>query len=666
MARRVREGELLWTPPRELLEGSAMARYLAWLRADHGLDLADYEDAWRWSVEDLDGFWRSILTRFGVLAEGSPEPVLAEERMPGARWFPDLRLNHAEHLLRGPDDRPAVIARCEDGRTRELTRGELAGLVARARAGLRRLGVRRGDRVAAFLPNAPEALVGLLATSSLGAVWSSCSPEFGVRAVLDRFGQIRPRVLLAVDGYRYGGRAFDRLDVVAEIARDLPGLARVVLVPYLREDPDEAARAAEREGLRGTLAWGELLAEPGELAFERVPFEHPLWVLYSSGTTGLPKPIVHGHGGILLEHLKALALHHDVGPGDRFTWFTTTGWMMWNFLASGLALGATLVLYDGSPGYPDLTALWRLAAELGITIFGTSAPFIHACMKAGVRPTEVGDLSRVRHVGSTGAPLSPEGFAWVYGAVHPGVWLGSMSGGTDLCTAFVGANPLLPVRAGELQCRYLGADVQAFDPQGRALVDEVGELVIRRPMPSMPTGFWNDPDGERYRRSYFDVYHGVWRHGDWIKITRRGSCVIYGRSDATLNRGGVRIGTSELYRVVEALPGVREALAVDTGELGREGELILFVALEEGAALEGALERRIAEALRTELSPRHVPDRILAVPGIPCTLSGKRLEVPIRRILLGARPEEVVSPDALANPEALRPFLEVAAGLRDR
>lgn len=653
MTGRVREGDLLWSPPSELREGSAMARYLAWLRAARGLDLPDYEAAWRWSVEDLEGFWRSILERFDVLAEGSPEPVLPERGMPGARWFPNLRLNHAEHVLREPDDRPALVFRREDGLARELTRAELADAVARAAAGLRRLGVGPGDRVAAFLPNGPEAVIGLLATSSLGAIWSSCSPEFGVRAVLDRFGQIRPKVLLTVDGYRYGGRGHDRLDVVAEIVRGLAGLRRVVLVPYLRADAT----------LPEALPWSELLAEPAELAFTRVPFEHPLWILYSSGTTGLPKPIVHGHGGILLEHLKVLSLHHDVGARDRFFWFTTTGWMMWNFLVSGLALGATIVLYDGSPGYPDLTALWRLAAETGVTQFGTSAPFIHACMKERLRPREELDLSGVRAIGSTGAPLAPEGFAWVYEAVHPDVWLGSMSGGTDLCTAFVGANPLLPVHAGELQCRCLGADVQAFDPQGRPLVDEVGELVITRPMPSMPIGFWNDPDGERYRSSYFDVYPGVWRHGDWIKITRRGSCVIYGRSDATLNRAGVRIGTSELYRVVEALPEVRESLAVDTGELGREGELILFVALAEGLTLDEGLRRRIAEALRTELSPRHVPDRILAVPKIPTTLNGKRLEVPIKRILLGARPEDVLSRGALSDPDALEPFLAVLASV---
>ncbi len=653
--RRVREGDLLWEPPAELRERSNLARYLAWLREQRGLAFDDYDALWRWSVRDLDAFWRSIWDFFGVRAEGDPDVVLAERRMPGARWFPAVRLNHAEHLLREPDDRPAIVFRREDGLGVEMSRRELADAVARARAGLRRLGVGAGDRVAAFLPNAPEAVIGLLATASLGAIWSSCSPDFGARAVLDRFGQIRPKVLLAVDGYRYGGREHDRTEVVRQIAAGLPDLERLVVVPYLRPDAPSPG---------GAMPWAELVGEPGELAFERVPFDHPLWILYSSGTTGLPKPIVQGHGGILVEHLKCLALHHDLGPRDRFTWFTTTGWMMWNFLVSGLAVDSTIVLYDGSPGHPDLTALWRLAAEVGITYLGTSAPFIHACMKRGLRPGEVVDLRGVRGIGSTGAPLSPEGFAWVYDAVHGDVWLGSMSGGTDLCTAFVGANPLLPVHAGELQCRCLGAAVQAFDPEGRPLVDEVGELVITEPMPSMPTGFWNDPDGERYRRSYFDIYPGVWRHGDWIKVTSRGSCVIYGRSDATLNRAGVRIGTSELYRVVEALPGIRESLAVDTGELGREGELILFVATEEGVELDDALRRRIADALRTELSPRHVPDRIVAVPAIPTTLNGKRLEVPVKRILLGARPEDVVSPDALADPGALRSFLEVAEGLR--
>jgi acetoacetyl-CoA synthetase len=506
--------------------------------------------------------------------------------------------------------------------------------------------------VAAFLPNAPEAAIALLATASVGAIWSSCSPDFGARAVVDRFRQIEPKVLFAVDGYRYGGRDHDRLPVLAEIAGAMPGLEHVVMVPYLREDPS-------LDGLPGPTRWDDLLAERADLAFEPVPFDHPLWILYSSGTTGLPKAMVQGHGGILLEHLKSLSLHLDLGPDDRFFWFTTTGWMMWNFLVSGLLVKASMVLYDGAPGHPDLGALWRLAEETGMTYFGTSAPFLHACMKAGIEPRRIADLGALRAIGSTGSPLSPEGFAWVYDAVGRDVWLGSVSGGTDLCTAFVGSCPLLPVHAGEIQCRCLGAKVEAFDPDGRAVTGEVGELVITEPMPSMPTGFWNDPDGRRYVASYFDAYPGVWRHGDWIKVTERGSCVIYGRSDATLNRGGVRVGTSELYRVVEALPEVRESLVVDTGGLGAEGELLLFVVLDEAIELGDELRSRISGELRTELSPRHVPDEIIQVGDIPKTLSGKRLEVPVKRILLGADPHDVASPDALANPDALRAFAEL-------
>jgi acetoacetyl-CoA synthetase len=511
--------------------------------------------------------------------------------------------------------------------------------------------------VAGFLPNSPEAVIGLLATASLGAIWSSCSPDFGVRAVTDRFTQIEPTVLLAADGYPYGGTVRDRRDVVAEVAGALPGLSRTVLLPYA---------GGNGAGIEGSMPWDELVAEPAEPEFEPVPFDHPLWILYSSGTTGLPKAMVQGHGGILLEHLKALSLHLDLRPRDRLFWFTTTGWMMWNFIVGGLALGAAVVLYDGSPRHPDLDALWRLAEEADVTYFGTSAPYLHACMKEGVEPRRSGDLASLRAIGSTGAPLSPEGFAWVYEHVRPDVWLGSISGGTDLCTAFVGSCPELPVHAGELQSRCLGAAVEAFDVDGRAVRDEVGELVITEPMPSMPVSFWNDPAGERYRASYFDVYPGVWRHGDWIEVTSRGTCVISGRSDATLNRGGVRIGTAELYRVVDALAGIRESLVVDTGAIGREGALILFVALADGAELDDELRARIDAEIRTQLSPRHVPDRVLAVPDVPKTLNGKRLEVPVKRLLMGAAPEDVASPGALADPEAFRAFVDIARTLAPR
>jgi acetoacetyl-CoA synthetase len=655
-AGRAAEGTLLWTPPDSLVRDANLTRYLTWLERTRGRSFASYDELWRWSVEDLEGFWGSMWERFEVRAHAAFDRVLADRAMPGARWFPGARLNYAEHALADPDDRPAIAFRREDGLATDLTRAELAREVAAAAAGLRRLGVRSGDRVVGYLPNAPEAAVAFLAAASIGAVWSSCSPDFGTRAVVDRFRQIEPTVLIAVDGYHYGGRTHDRLPVVAEIAGQLPGLERLVLVPGVRDAPERELDA---------MRWSDLVAEPDELRFEPVDFDHPLWILYSSGTTGLPKAMVQSHGGILLEHLKALSLHLDLGRADRFFWFTTTGWMMWNFLLGGLLVGATAILYDGSPNHPDLGALWRLAEETEMTYFGTSAPFLHACMKAGVEPAAIADLRRLRSIGSTGAPLSPEGFDWTYRSVAPDVWLGSISGGTDLCTAFVGSCPLLPVHAGELQCRCLGASVEAFDVDGRPLVGEVGELVLTAPMPSMPVRFWNDPDGERYRASYFSAYPGVWRHGDWIKVTERGTCVIYGRSDATLNRGGVRVGTSELYRVVDALPGVVESLVVDTGQLGREGRLYLFVALEDGAELDDELRTRIQAELRTQLSPRHVPDRILEVPSIPKTLNGKRLEVPVKRLLMGAAPGEVAAPGALADPAAFDAFVELARELAE-
>jgi acetoacetyl-CoA synthetase len=649
------EGDLLWTPSPETRARANLTRFAAWLETERGLAFDGYEAMWRWSVTALEAFWDALATFGGVRWHDRATSVLRDRSMPGARWFEDATLNYAEHLLADPDDRVAVIWRAEGGRGGELTRAQLAEQVRDVAAGLRALGVGRGDRVAACLPNGPEALIALLATTSLGATWSSCSPDFGVQAVTDRFAQIEPRVFIAVDGYRYAGVEHDRRDVVGEIARALPDLGRLVVVPAL--GGDAASRVHD-----GAMTWDELAAPSDEpLAFEAVPFDHPLWILYSSGTTGLPKAMVQGHGGILLEHLKALTIHQDLGPDDRFFWFTTTGWMMWNYLVSALALGTTIVLYDGSPADPGMRTLWRLAEETRITLFGTSAPYIHACMRTRVHPGRDADLSSLRTIGSTGAPLSPEGFEWIYREVREDLWLGSMSGGTDLCTAFVGSNPALPVRAGELQCRCLGAKVEAFDADGRAVVGEVGELVITEPMPSMPVSFWNDPDGERYRSSYFETYPGVWRHGDWIKITERGSCVITGRSDATLNRGGVRIGTAEFYRVVESLDGVVESLVIDTGELGREGELLLFVVLADDATLDDDRRGTIEDELRTRLSPRHVPDRILEVPAIPKTLNGKRLEVPVKRLFLGASLAEVATPGALADPSALDAFAKLAA-----
>jgi acetoacetyl-CoA synthetase len=644
--------EVLWEVRADARETTRIGRYLAWLEEHRGLRFEGYDDLWRWSVEDLEGFWSSIWEHLEVRASRPYDRVLSSAEMPGARWFEGARLSYAEHALRHRGDGVALIARSQTRGPSELTWDQLADQVARARVGLARLGVGPGDRVAAYLPNVPEAVVAFLATASLGAVWSSCAPEFGVTAVLDRFRQIEPTVLLAVAGYRYGTRDVDRRADVAAIVGGLGPLRATVTLPYL----DHGAAP-----LAPGITWDELLAEPGELTFEQVAPDHPLYVLYSSGTTGLPKPIVHGHGGILLEHLKVLALHADLGPGDRFCWFTTTGWMMWNYLVSGLTVGATVVCFDGDPGHPDLGTLWRLAGETATTWFGASAPFLMACRKEGVRPRELADLSALRAVGSTGAPLPAEGFRWVHEELGPEVTLSSISGGTDVCSAFVGGCPLVPVRPGVIPCRYLGAAVEALDPDGRPLIGEQGELVISRPMPSMPVGFWGDDDGSRYRAAYFEDFPGRWRHGDWITITLEGGCTITGRSDATLNRGGVRIGTAEIYAVVETVPGVADSLIVheeDPG--GGPGQLVLFVALAEGASLDDDLVARIRADLRAALSPRHAPDEVHALPAIPTTLSGKKLEVPVKRILAGEAAGEVASRDALRDPAALDAVAEVA------
>lgn len=635
-------GELLWEPPPEVWTDTAMGRFAsAWGHTS-------YADLWRWSVEDLEGFWSAVAQDLGVRWHERPERALAggDRAMPGARWFPGATLSYAEHALAHWSAHPDAVAVIGHSQTRapsELTGGELVDAVGRAAAGLRRLGVGPGDRVAAYAPNVPETLVAFLAAASLGAVWVSCAPEFGIRSVVDRLGQLDPVVLVAVDGYRYGTKAVDRRDEVAAIRAAVPSIRHVVSLSYLAD------------GLPDATPWDELLADPAPLTAAPVPFDHPLYVLFSSGTTGLPKPIVHSHGGIALEHLKVLALHHDLGPGDRFCWFSTTGWMMWNYLVSGLLVGATVVCFDGDPAHPDLGALWRLAAETGTTFLGVSAPFLMACRKAGVRP----ERGALRGVGSTGAPLPAAGFRWVHERL--GLPVSSISGGTDVCTAFVGAAPLVPVRAGEISCRHLGCAVEAFDPEGRPVPPGVtGELVITAPMPSMPVGFWGDDDGSRYRAAYFEHFPGVWRHGDWVTFTEDGACTITGRSDATLNRGGVRLGTADFYAVVDALPEVADSLVVHLDDRDPDGtgmgELVLFVSLVPGHELDDDLRDRIATTLRRELSPRHVPDRIEAAPAIPRTLSGKKLEVPVKRILTGTPADEAASRGALTDPDALSWF----------
>jgi acetoacetyl-CoA synthetase len=619
---------ILWTPPASLLERAEMGRFMR----ERGFD--SYGELWRWSVDDLDGFWGAIWDRYDVGERG--ETVLASRDMPGAQWFPGTLVNYAEHAFRGKDhDAIAIVAGGERRDDEEWTWGALHEQTRRIAAGLLALGVGRGDRVAAYMPNIPETAAAFLATASLGAVWSSCSPDFGARSVIDRFAQIEPKVLLAVDGYRYNGRDFDRRDV---------------LLPYGNED----AR------LEGALDWDDLGGGDEELRFERVPFDHPLWVLYSSGTTGLPKAIVHSQGGILLEHLKKLHLHLDAQAGDRLFWFTTTGWMMWNFIISGLLTDAAILLWDGSPGHPDMGVLWDFADRTGMTTFGTSASYIGACMKAGLEPGAGRDLSALRSVGSTGSPLSPEGFRWVYEHLGADTWLFSTSGGTDMCTAFVGGTPLLPVYEGELQARALGASVESWDPEGRPLIGEVGELVVTKPMPSMPIHFWNDEDGERYRDAYFSVYPGIWRHGDWIEITERGTAIISGRSDATINRGGIRMGTAEIYRAVLTVEAVTDALVVDVPQEDGDAWMPLFVVMREGAELTDEIVAEIRKRIREDCSPRHVPNDVIAVHEVPRTLSGKLLELPVKRILMGTPVEKAAARDSLANPHALDAFVDFA------
>jgi len=679
-------GEVLWEPAAERIETSHLRAFWRWLEGREGVSFGEYEDLHRFSIERLERFWEAVWEAFGVIASRPYETVLDRQQMPGCRWFSGARLNYAENLLErhsrsgrpagdgppqllgtaSPAD-PAIVHLSELRGVETVSRGQLRAEVAALAAGLRELGVGPGDRVCAYLPNIYETVCAFLACASIGAIWSSAAPEFGPRAVIDRFSQIEPKVLLAVDGYRYAGKDHDRRAALAEILAGLPTVRHLVLLGYLDRQADPSAIAG-REGLKG-LSFAQLraLGEGQPPHYAQLPFDHPLWVLYSSGTTGLPKAIVHSHGGILIEQLKKGYLHLDLRPEDRIIWFTTTGWMMWNFLVGCLLTDAAVVLYDGAPLNPTTESLFAVAARTGVTNFGTSAGFLAQAMKedrGGPPWAQRLGLAGLRAIGSTGSPLAPEVFRWVYRRFKDDLWLYSTSGGTDVCTAFVGGCPVREVRAGELQCRALGAAVYAYDERGRPVVETVGELVVTKPMPSMPIYLWNDPDGSRLRETYFSSYPGVWRHGDWIRITSRGTAVIYGRSDATINRGGVRIGTAELYRAVEALPEVREALVVDvprSAELGAELQLVLFVVLAPGARLDDRLEEAIRSQLRSQCSPRHLPDRIVAVEALPRTLSGKLLELPVKRILAGEPRERVVNPQALADPTALDRLLAAAA-----
>jgi acetoacetyl-CoA synthetase len=635
---------ILWTPSAERIEAATLTHYQRWLAETRGVDTGSYEELWQWSVTELESFWASVVEYFDLRFDRTAEHVLGDRTMPGAQWFPGSKISYAEHIFRDRDDSRVAIRHASEIRpVSEWSWARLKSETAAIAAGLRAAGVTEGDRVVAYMPNIPETIAAFLACASIGAIWSAAAPEFGSRTVIDRFSQIEPKVMLAVDGYRYGGKDFDRTDTVAEIAAAIPSAPRVITFGYLDGS-----------------GWEAGFLKPGELTFAALPFEHPLWVLYSSGTTGLPKPIVHSQGGILLEHVKALGLQVNAQPEDRVFWFTTTGWMMWNFLVGVLLSEASIVLFDGNPAYPDMGTLWDLAQETGITTFGTSAAFISGCIKAGIHPTEGRDLSALKAVGSTGSPLSEAGFKWVYDELGADTWLFSTSGGTDMCTAFVGGVPTLPVRSGELQARALGSAVEAWNERGEPVIGEMGELVITEPMPSMPVFFWGDQDGERYRDSYFSMFPGVWRHGDWLELTPEGGAVIHGRSDSTINRGGVRIGTSEIYSAVLSLDQVLDALVVDLPQADTDGRMELFVVLRPGSQLSDELIQQIRRRLREDCSPRHLPDAITQIAEAPRTLSGKLLEVPVKRILMGTPAEQAASRESLANPAALDPFIAMA------
>src|SRR4051795_7557135 len=646
--------DVLWRPTPDSIRATRLAAFASWVEQRRGLSFGappDYDALWRWSVEHLDQFWGDLATWTRVLPDVPDDRVLPQRRMPGAEWFPGSTVNYAEQVFRNvTEDHPALIAVAEDGDPVEISWASLRGQVGAFAATLRRLGVRPGDRVAGYLPNVPEAVVAFLAAASIGAVWSSCAPDFGTRAVLDRFAQIEPTVLVAVDGYRFNGKEFDRRDVVAELRSALPSLRATVAVPRLH--PDEVPD--------GALAWSEAVADVAEPEFAALPFDHPLWIVYSSGTTGLPKGIVHGHGGVVLEQLKQAGLHMDVGPGDRFFWYTSTAWIMWNISTSVLLNGVTLIVYDGAPAYPSTDAQFALAARTGMTFLGTSPGYLGACEKADLRPGEAHDLSALHTIGATGSPLPASTFHWVYDAVKPDVLLGSLSGGTDVATGFIGSSPLLPVTAGELQRPMLGVAAAAWDEDGEPVAGELGELVITEPMPSMPLHFWNDPGDARYRESYFEPWPGVWRHGDWLEITERGTCLITGRSDSTLNRGGVRMGTADIYAAVEAIPAVVDCVVLGVEQRDGGYWMPLFVQLAPGQELTPELTAQIKAAIRANASPRHVPDEITVVPGVPHTRTGKRLEVPLKRLFQGVPPEKALNVGAVDDAAVVEHYVKLA------
>jgi acetoacetyl-CoA synthetase len=658
-----RAGEVLWHPDEVRIETANVTAFIRWLKRRRGLTFTDYASLWRWSVDDGEAFWGALWDYFEIQASHRPNRTLGRRTMPGAEWFPGARLNFAENVLRGERyGRTALLHAAENRALATLTWAELAGQVRILATQLRALGVKRGDRVAAWMPNAPQTVIAMLATTAIGAIWACCSPDFGERGVLDRLAQLDPTAFFCVDGYRYGGKRRDRREELERILAGLGSVRHVIQLPYL--DPDD-----DRRPRPGALRWAEVLDHPPvaatDFAFEQVPFDHPLWTLFSSGTTGLPKAIIHGHGGILLETMKNAIFHFDLHPGDRLLFFTTTGWMLWNFLASTLATGAVPVLYDGSPAYPTPDALWKLAQDAKATMFGASPAYVEQMSRAGIVPGDRFDLSSLRSVSLAGSPATPDCMAWFYRNIKRDLWVANGSGGTDCCTGFVGGVPTLPVRAGEIQAPSLGVAVKAFNERGEPVVDEVGELVITEPLPSMPIGFWNDPDGVRYREAYFEQFPGIWRHGDFFRIDDSGRCAVLGRSDATLNRFGVRIGTAEIYRTLATLPEIEDSLIVNLDLPDGGFFMPLFVKLAPNAD-HAAVAAAIRDTLRREYTPRHVPDEIVAVAGIPTTLTGKKMEVPVRRILQGVAPDKAANRAAMANPDALDFFVEYAADLRVR
>ena len=647
----------LWTPSRSFVEGSNFKKYQSWLFIKKGLYFKNYADLWEWSVTDLEDFWESIWQFCDVKAHTPYREVLVRSQKDfiGSEWFTGAKLNYAEHIFRNKTaQRPALLFQSEREALREVSWKELERQVAALTTYFRKIGIQTGDRIVGVLPNIPEAVVAFLASSAVGAVWSSASPDFGNDSIADRFRQIEPKVLIVADGYTYNGKAFDKLITVRELMSQLPTLKETILISYLNPTAT----------LKKTIPWELVLQTPfAALEFTPVPFNHPLWVLYSSGTSGIPKAITHSVGGCLIEHLKALVLHQNVKPGDRYFWFSTTGWMMWNFSVASLLAGSTLVLYDGAAGFPDLSALWNMAEKAKINHFGAGAAYYMACLKAGLKFPE-SKFKHLQSIGSTGSPLPPEGFEWIHNTIKKEAWLVSISGGTDVCSAFVGGCPLLPVYSGEIQCRMLGCKIEAFDENEQSVQNELGEMVITQPMPSMPIYFWNDPDHKRYRSSYFEQFAGVWRHGDFIKIMERGSVIIQGRSDATLNRDGVRIGTSEIYSAVEQIPEILDSLVVGLEQTSGRYFMPLFVVLANETLLTEELRQRINAQLRSQFSPRHVPDAVVAVAEIPYTLSGKKMETPVKKILSGMPISQVANPDTMKNPQALRFFVQFGKELK--